>query len=257
MSCPYRTDGRVRRPTTRGGRVHCPDDGDGQVWIGGVTDQPGQTPSLRAQLGFGPSSSDPNGNSAWNWVDASFNGNAGNNDEFVASLLPEAVGSFDYAYRYSTTNGTSWIYADLDGIGNGYDPAQAGKLTVASSGDVTAPTVPTGLNVLSASPAGIELAWDAIVGDASLYGYEVLRSATAGGPYTMIARVTGASYMDTVVSEGATYYYVIRSLDQSFNRSDNSGEVTGTAQLRTVTLVINLTVPATTDSTARRARSRW
>ncbi len=223
----------------------------GQVWIDGETNQPGQTPSLLAQLGFGPSGSNPNGNSAWSWVDASFNGNAGNNDEFVASLQPESVGSFDYAYRYSTTNGTSWIYADLDGIGNGYDPAQAGKLTVLSSGDTTAPTVPTGLNVLSASPAGIDLAWDAIVGDTSLYGYEVLRSATASGPYTMIARVTGNSHMDTAVSEGATYYYVVRSLDQSFNRSSNSGEVTGTAQLRTVTLVINLTVPATTDATAR------
>jgi glycosidase/fibronectin type 3 domain-containing protein len=223
----------------------------GQVWIDGETNQPGQTPSLLAQLGFGPSGSNPNGNSAWNWVDASFNTNAGNNDEFVASLQPESVGTFDYAYRYSTTNGASWIYADLDGIGNGYDPAQAGKLTVLSSGDTTAPTVPTGLNVLSASPAGIELAWDAIVGDASLYGYEVLRSATAGGPYALIARVTGTSYVDTAVSEGATYYYAVRSLDQSFNRSANSSEVTGTAQLRTVTLVINLTVPATTDATAR------
>ena len=38
----------------------------------------------------------------------------------------------------------------------------------------------------------------------------------------MIARVTGASYTDTAVSEGATYYYVVRALDQSFNRSGNS-----------------------------------
>ena len=156
----------------------------GQVWIDGVTNQPGQTPSLRAQLGFGPSNSDPNGNAAWSWVDASFNTDAGNNDEFVASLLPESVGPFDYAYRYSTTNGATWIYADLDGIGNGYDPAQAGKLTVISSGDTTPPTVPTGLSILSASPAGIELTWNAIIDDPSLYGYEVLRSDTLGGPYT-------------------------------------------------------------------------
>jgi hypothetical protein len=223
----------------------------GQVWIDGVTNQPGQSPSLRAQLGFGPANSDPNGNQAWVWVDAAFNTDTSNNDEFVASLLPEALGSFDYAYRYSTTNGASWVYADLDGIGNGYDPAQAGKLTVNSSGDTTPPTVPTGLNVLSASPAGIELAWDAIAGDPSLYGYEVLRSASAGGPYTMIARVSAASYMDTVVSEGATYYYVVRALDQSFNRSANSSEVAGTAQLRTVSLVFNVTVPATTDASGR------
>ena len=37
----------------------------------------------------------------------------------------------------------------------------------------------------------------------------------------------------------------------SFNRSGISNEATGTAQLRTVTLVFNVTVPATTDATAR------
>jgi hypothetical protein len=227
------------------------DNAYGQVWIDGVTNQPGQAPSLRAQLGFGPANSDPNGNQDWAWLDAVFNTDAGNNDEFVASLLPESLGSFDYAFRYSTTNGMNWVYADLDGIGNGYDPAQAGKLTVNSSGDTTPPIVPTGLNILSASPAGIELAWDAISGDPSMYGYEVLRSDSSGGPYTMITRVAGTSYMDTVVIEGATYYYVVRSLDLSFNRSGSSSEVSATAQLRTVTAIFNVTVPATTDATGR------
>jgi hypothetical protein len=223
----------------------------GQVWIDGATSGPGATEGLLAQLGFGPSNSNPNGNAAWTWVDASFNTNAGNNDEFKASMLPEATGSFDYAYRYSTTNGRDWVYADLDGIGNGYDPAQAGKLTVVTSGDTTAPVAPTGLNVVSASPAGIQLTWDAVVGDASLYGYEVLRSNTSSGPYTMIASVTAASYTDFAVVEGATYYYVVRSLDQSFNRSGTSNEVQATAELRTVTLTFSVTVPATTDSTGR------
>jgi glycosidase len=223
----------------------------GQVWIDGVTNQPGQTPNLHAQLGYGPANSDPNGNPAWSWVDASFNTDAGNNDEFMASLLPESVGSFDYAFRYSTTNGTTWVYADLDGIGNGYDPAQAGKLTVNSSGDTTPPAIPTGLNVVSASPAGISLAWDALAGDPSLYGYEVLRAGSSGGPYTQIAQVTGAAYVDTAILEGATYYYVVRALDQSFNRSGNSSEVSATAQLRTVTVTFTVTVPATTDGTGR------
>ena len=206
---------------------------------------------MRAQLGFGPANSNPSGNPDWTWVEAVFNVDAGNNDEFKASMLPESVGLFDYAYRYSTTNGQDWTYADLDGIGNGYDSSQAGKLTVNSSGDTAAPDVPTGLNVLSASPAAIELAWDAIIGDASLYGYEVLRSDTAGGPYVQIARITAAAYTDTVVTEGATYYYVVHALDQSFNRSANSAEVFASAALRTVTLQFAVTVPATTDATGR------
>jgi glycosidase len=224
----------------------------GQVWIDGVTNQPGATDTLRAQLGFGPDGSDPAGNANWTWVDASFNVDAGNNDEFVASLLPEQIGTFDYAYRYTTTNGRDWVYADLDGIGNGYSPAQAGSLTVNSSGDTTPPAIPTGLHVESASPEGIELAWDAVAGDPTLYGYEVLRSNTPGGPYGLLARVGGTtSYVDADVNEGATYYYVVRAIDLSFNRSANSAEVQATAALRTVTLTFNVTVPATTDGTGR------
>ncbi len=43
-------------------------------------------------------------------------------------MLPESVGTFDYAWRYSTTGGRDWVYADLDGSPNGYQPAQAGSL---------------------------------------------------------------------------------------------------------------------------------
>ena len=223
----------------------------GQVWIDGVTNQPGPTPGLIAQLGFGPEASNPDGNADWIWEYATFNVDAGNNDEFMASMLPETIGSFDYAFRYTTTNGRDWVYADLDGIGNGYDPAQAGKLTVNVSGDNTLPAAPTGLNVISASPAGIELAWDVVLGDPTLYGYEVLRSDTNGGPYTMIARVTGTSYTDLSVAESETYYYVVRSLDQSFNRSTNSDQVMATAELRTVTLGFTVSVPSSTDGTGR------
>ena len=227
------------------------DDVYGQVWIDGATNQPGATESLSAQLGFGPDGSDPDGNLAWVWVDASFNVQAGNNDEFKASLLPETTGTFDYAYRYSTTNGRDWVYADLDGIGNGYSTDQAGSLTVNASGDTTAPATPTGLNVVSASPDGIALAWDTVAGDPTLYGYEVRRSVTAGGPYTTLALVTGTSYTDTSVDQGAAYYYVVRAVDTSFNRSGDSNEVNATAELRTVTLVFTVTVPATTDATGR------
>jgi glycosidase/fibronectin type 3 domain-containing protein len=225
----------------------------GQVWIDGVTNQPGQTESLRAQLGFGPGNSDPNGNSAWTWVDASFNVDTGNNDEFVASLLPEAVGTFDYVYRYTTTNGRDWLYADLNGpIPASNLPSNPGKLTVNASGDATPPAAPTGLNVVSASPAGIELAWNAVAGDPTLYGYEVLRSDTANGPYAKLGLVAGATnFVDTTVVENTTYYYVVRAVDTSFNRSDNSNEVQAKAELRTVTLVFNVTVPASTDGTGR------
>ncbi len=229
------------------------DNAYGQVWIDGVTSQPGPTEGLQAQLGFGPQGSNPDGNPDWTWVDASFNVDAGNNDEYVASMLPEALGTYDYLYRYSTTNGRDWLYADQNGpLTPGALPANPGKLTVQSSGDSTPPETPTGLRVGSSSPAGIELFWDAVGGDPTLFGYEVRRSDASGGPYTTLALVSGdSSYVDTDVVEGATYFYVVRSLDTSFNRSGDSGEVSATAALRTVSVVFTVTVAGTTDATGR------
>ena len=67
----------------------------------------------------------------------------------------------------------------------------------------------------------------------------------------MIARLTGTSHTDMDVIEGTTYYYVVRALDGSFNRSDNSAEVSAEPKLRTVELVFTVTVPATTDGSGR------
>jgi glycosidase/fibronectin type 3 domain-containing protein len=216
-------------------------DAYGQVWIDGATNQQGATPSLRAQLGFGPDGSTPS--ESWTWVEAAFNGDSGNNDEFVASMQPEATGSYDYMYRYTTTDGREWTYADLNGLLTA-PPHHPGDLTVTSSGDKTAPATPTGLHLVSASPNGVELAWNAVGGDPSLYGYEVLR----GG--VQIARITGTDFVDRDVVEGQTYRYAVRAVDKSFNRSPASGEVEATAALRHVDVTFSVTVPASTPPNA-------
>ena len=224
----------------------------GQVWIDGVTNQPGATDGLVAQLGFGPVGSNPAGSPAWTWTDAQFNTDSGSNDEFMASMLPETVGTFDYLYRYTTTGGRDWLYADLNGpVAAGNLPPNPGKLTVNASSDTTPPAAPANLLVVSFSPSEIALAWDAVSGDPTLYGYEVYRGDASGGPYTRIARVTNPDYKDTDIVEGSTYYYVVRALDDAFNRSGNSNEVSATAEVRTVSLTFNVTVPATTDATGR------
>jgi hypothetical protein len=225
----------------------------GQVWISGVTNKPGQTPGLWAQTGYGPAGTDPAGNPAWIWVDAIFNGDAGNNDEFRASFLPDAVGTYDYVYRYSTTNGQQWLYADLNGpVPDLQAPPNPGYLAVSPSSDATSPDTPTGLIVTSATASTVALAWDAVLGDPSFYGYEVMRGDVAGGPYVVLAFVSGIQhYTDGTVTAGSTCYYVVRAVDLSFNRSGLSNEVQALAVARTVTLVFNVTVPATTDATGR------
>jgi hypothetical protein len=200
-------------------------------------------------VGYGPDGTDPDGNPDWVWVKADFNVDAGNNDEFRGQLLPEAVGVYDYAYRYSTTGGSIWIYADLDGTGNDYDPAQAGDLTVNPAGDNTPPAVPTNLRLTEASPSFIDLAWDPVP-DADLFRYEVYRGDASGGPYAKIANVISPAtvYTDWYVNSGSTYYYVVLAADTSFNQSEFSNPLEATAQARAVQVTFAVTLPGTTPA---------
>ena len=217
----------------------------GQVWIDGVTNQPGATPGLIAQLGFGPEGSNPDGNPDWTWETAGFNVDSGNNDEYVASLLLDRIGTFDYVYRYSTTNGRDWLYADLDGpITAGSLPPNPGKLTVISSGDQTPPAAPAGLHVANTSPTEISLAWDPNT-EGDLAGYEVYRD---GGLLATLLGATATSYTDGEVTEGTSYSYYIIAIDTSYNRSDPSDTVNATAGARTVSVTFNVTVPDTTPA---------
>lgn len=72
------------------------------------------------------------------------------------------------------------------------------------------------------------LSWSAVEGAAS---YNVKCSIIAGGSYTTIAtNVSDTSYIDTTVTNGTTYYYVVTAVDSSGNESANSNEASATPQ---------------------------
>lgn len=214
----------------------------GQVYIEGVTSEAGATPSLLAEVGYGPDGSQPSA-ASWQWFDASFNVQVGNNDEFVGNLLPTSVGTFDVAYRYSTDGGTSWIYADLDGSDNGYSPAQAASLVVGASSDTTAPTAPLNLREVRRSAAQIVIGWDAS-SSSDTYRYDVYRDGNA------IASVLHPTtiFTDTEVTAGITYTYQLKALDGSFNQSGFSNSVDIRAEQRVVDVTFRVKVPAETPS---------
>jgi hypothetical protein len=59
--------------------------------------------------------------------------------------------------------------------------------------------------------------------------YNVYRSTVSGGPYTRVGwRVSGASYTDTAVQPGATYFYVVTSVTTSNVESTISSEIKAT-----------------------------
>ncbi len=90
---------------------------------------------------------------------------------------------------------------------------------------------PTGLTATASCQglltARIVLSWTA----ATLAdGYDVYRSTTSGGPYSLIAHVSGGStttYTNNNLSTGTTYYYVLQSTRNSWT-SANSAQAQAT-----------------------------
>lgn len=74
----------------------------------------------------------------------------------------------------------------------------------------------------------VSLTWTAST--STVVGYNVYRSTTSGGPYTLMttSSVVGAAYTDNSVQAGVTYFYVITAVDASGNESAFSNEASAT-----------------------------
>ena len=72
----------------------------------------------------------------------------------------------------------------------------------------------------------ITLAWSVSNGATS---YRVKRSTTNGGPYTVVATVSGTGYTDTGLANRATYYYVVSAVNGA-GESPNSNQRSATTQ---------------------------
>lgn len=100
--------------------------------------------------------------------------------------------------------------------------------TIAGPIRIDLPTPPSGLVAESSSSTSIQLSWTKSSADL-LSGYQVYRSTTSGGPYTLI-QTTGptiTSYVDidAALTVGQSYYYVVRSINTYDQISDPTNQV--------------------------------
>ncbi len=119
----------------------------GRAFVQNCSEGSAQCDTLHAELGWGPEGSDPtDASSGWTWTSASYNADHTNddNDEYQATLTPDAEGTFSYAYRFWIDGSSERVYCDLDGVeplgSSSFDLDQMGNLNVEPA---TTPTTVT------------------------------------------------------------------------------------------------------------------
>jgi len=129
------------------------------------------------------------------------------------------------ATTYSDTglnNGTTYYYvvSGLNAGGESANSAEAG----ATPSLPPPPGAPTGLSATPASMV-VSLSWTAPSGAT---GYNVKRSTTNGGPYALVvSNLATTAYLDTGLTNGTTYYYVVSGVNAG-GEGTNSSQASAT-----------------------------
>ncbi|MBN1422274.1 MAG: alkaline phosphatase [Planctomycetes bacterium] len=123
----------------------------------------------------------------------------------------------------AVTNGTTYYYV-VTAIDTNNNESDASAEVSATPFDSIPPGAPSGL-AATGGDGVVNLAWDANT-EWDLAGYNVYRSTTSGSDYAKVngSIVTETSFADDTVTNGTTYYYVVRAVDTSNNSSGDSNE---------------------------------
>ncbi|MEW9700655.1 S-layer homology domain-containing protein [Paenibacillus sp. SI8] len=160
-----------------------------EVNAANVTNYKGRGIHIRAQLGYKAEMG-----TSYTWTDAFYSADKGKNDEYKANFTPVKSGIWKYLMRFSGDAGATWTQTEektLNAVGESVPEAPGAPANVtASAGD-----------------GQVSLQWSSVTG--AVY-YSIKRGASSDGPFAVIAaNVTSATYTNTGLSNGTTYYYAV------------------------------------------------
>ncbi|MFT3787364.1 MAG: alginate lyase family protein [Tepidisphaeraceae bacterium] len=136
------------------------------------------------------------------------------------TLNPSSLGNTTLNYLGKSQWADPYLTGSLDDF-RIYNRALTSAEVSSLATTTSPPSTPSGLTA-TPSNGTVTLNW-AVQAGAS--GYVVRRSMTEGGPYTTVAAgVTGTSFVDTVLTNGTTYYYVVAATNL-FDVSPDSAQV--------------------------------
>jgi len=149
--------------------------------------------------------------------------------DVTAFFTAQGVG--DYLIRLRVTDTTSTSYPGLNPpFDQDLSDTDSAQVSVRDASDPDCGCI----DDLTARPKSgkVQLVWT----DTGAASYNVYRGTTAGGPYAKIANTTStySTYLDTGVTNGTTYYYVVRpaALNTDELCQSNEASATPTARIR-------------------------
>ena len=124
---------------------------------------------------------------------------SGSNGKLPNNTTSSATAGWDFVTGWGAINFDAFVNTQVSGSQN------------------SAPAAPSSLTA-TAGNAQVSLTWSATTGATS---YNILRGAAAAGPFTSVGTSTTASFTNTGLTNGTTYYYVVTATN-SKGTSGNS-----------------------------------
>src|SRR6185369_13339157 len=131
---------------------------------------------------------------------------------------------------FAVGNATGAMFTTSGGTLQATLQPESGLLLATGTVDLTPPDPPQGLKVTKEGSQNVELSWSA---SAEAAGYNVYRSVVSGGGWEKAnaSLITTTNYKVQDLTDGNTYYFIVKALDAVGNESDASNEVSGIPHL--------------------------
>jgi cellulose 1,4-beta-cellobiosidase len=160
---------------------------------------------------------------------------ATNGGPYATVVSPTGTNYTDTA----VTNGTTYYYVvtAVSANGESANSDQASATPSATPSGPAAPAAPANLTATGGNQQ-VSLFW---TGSSGATSYNIKRGTANAGSYTTVGTLSGTSYMDSGLTNGTTYYYVVTAVNtggQSVN--SNQASATPSGSITNVNVTVNV-----------------